>query len=775
MRPRRSLGRTVVIAAVLIGMLCCAGLIMSRIYDGPAMIGLLSGAALGSVTVSVAARRLPASTVAPISVVALAGYVVVSVRISANVGDVPGPLGDLLKDAITNGVPRLLTAMIPIRPQPDTVLVPVVVTWLAGLAAAELALRYRRVPLAYPPIIAVLCGALYLVGPNANPSPWPPLAFAAFAVAGLAVSAGSPPSASPSQRDGELPSRDHLAVRVRMALGAASGAIAVVAASAVLGPVVASKTGGAPTDPRRYVTPPRLDSLDESPLSRLSGWALDPEQRLFEVRLSAGPGEDRDLAGGRGAGGARIRLAVLGRYDGVTWRVGGEYRSAGRVLSWPVTGGDDALEAGRPSGLGREISQRITIDQLNGRLVPAAPVPDRIEGVSVAFDQRTATLALPEGLRQGLTYTVVSRPPVLNVNRLPDALVPNDAEITRRFVALPGEVPEQMRLLANQIAEGAETPYQRALAIERFLAEHYRMVADAPSGHGYPNLGFFLFGPRTGGGQRGTSEQFAAAFAVLGRMLGIPTRVAVGFQTHAGRAEVRGSDALAWPEVLFSGIGWVAFNPLPDPNAKSRPLEEDFRPKPAPSTPPPAQTPTPSASPAAPKSRSAAAPPAPPGETSGRWWFVLAGGGCLTGVLTGLAMVPPLRSARRRRRLWSGDPSARVLGAWSEVRDALRQAGREAPASLSATELRAHAVLAIAPNRHQNGQARPSAPDEALGELVNLVNLVAFAPWGVDRARADRAARVATGYVSELRAQRSRWRRLGWWLDPRPLWWSRGR
>ena len=39
-----------------------------------------------------------------------------------------------------------------------------------------------------------------------------------------------------------------------------------------------------PVDPRRYVQPPRVDSLDESPLNRISGWALDPEQPLLEFR-----------------------------------------------------------------------------------------------------------------------------------------------------------------------------------------------------------------------------------------------------------------------------------------------------------------------------------------------------------------------------------------------------------------------------------------------------------------------------------------------------------
>ena len=60
--------------------------------------------------------------------------------------------------------------MIPVEPQPDTVLVPVVAAWLAGLAGAEVALRAGRVLLGYLPPALLYAGALYVVGPNAEPA-----------------------------------------------------------------------------------------------------------------------------------------------------------------------------------------------------------------------------------------------------------------------------------------------------------------------------------------------------------------------------------------------------------------------------------------------------------------------------------------------------------------------------------------------------------------------------------------------------------------------------
>ena len=115
------------------------------------------------------------------------------------------------------------------------------------------------------------------------------------------------------------------------------------------------------------------------------------------------------------------------------------------------------------------------------------------------------------------------------------------ATAVARYLAVGGTVPPDLSQLAEQISTGESSPYLRALALESFLVEHYRFAADAPSGHAYPNLRFFLFDDPRAGGQRGTSEQFAAAFAALGRLMGLPTRVVVGFRTPAGGGPITGA------------------------------------------------------------------------------------------------------------------------------------------------------------------------------------------------------------------------------------------
>ncbi|MDG4786482.1 transglutaminaseTgpA domain-containing protein [Micromonospora sp. WMMD1102] len=783
--------RALPVPLALVAMIGLAGAVLGAVYADPLLTRLVLGAAVGSVGVSLAARRLPSWLVAPLSVLALLGYAAVALWFTAQRADLPGSFGTVAADAARNGIPRLLTALIPVEPLPDTVIVPLVAAWLAGLAGAEVGIRSDRVLLGLTAPAGLYAGALYVVGPNADPTPWLTVAFAAAGA--MALAAGGRPArldGGPADPAAELAPGVRAALRARTLAGTALGVVVVLGLAALVAPVVARQVGTTPVDPRRYVQPPQVDSLDENPLIRISGWALNPDQKLLDV---ATVGSDRPLPAGEPAGTVppipagddepeveeesdvvpprRIRLAVLGDYDGVTWRVGGTYRNAGRVLPEPESLlGAQAVE---------QVVQRITIDSLTGRLLPVLPTPREVTGARVAYDQESGTLIQPEGLTTGLSYSVASRVERPDYGLLPSASVPSGDAVARFLRVEPG-APEQMQQLAAQLAEENGSPHARADAIETFIAEHYRLVADAPSGHAYPNLNFFLFGPSNGGGQRGTSEQFAAAFAVLGRMTGLPTRVVVGFQPPAGGGPVRGADALAWPEVLFDDLGWVAFDPLPKPNTRPKPVEQDFKPPPEDPTPPPEEaTASPEATPSGTPDPAAASD-----RDGGLGTPVLVGGGSggLLLLLAGLAtLVVGLRRAQRRRRLAEGAPAQRIAGAWREVTDALRLAGRPVPDHLAATEVAEHARASL-PGAAGPGPDAGTTPDRAGGlrpaappvdDLAALVNLAAFAPGSATDEQARRAGELAVAYSAGLRADRPWWRRVLWSLHPGPLRWRR--
>ncbi|WP_238019608.1 transglutaminaseTgpA domain-containing protein [Dactylosporangium sp. AC04546] len=687
------------VAAVTVMLALGAGA-AGRLYDGVLFAVLVAGAAAGPAAVGLLLARRPAWTVAPASLLALAGYLAVAGWWAARSSGAAGPLPGLLAEALANGGRRLLTAAVPVEARPDTVVLPVVVVWAAGLTTTELVVRARRVPAALVPPALLYAGALVLAGPHGGAEPARAVAFVACAAVAL------------------LPGPQALA-----------RAGAVAAAAAVAAMLVALAVPDRPGDPRPLAEPPRTDVLDENPLARISGWMQHPGEALLEVS---------------GAGPARLTLAVLGDFDGAVWRIGARYRDAGRVLPTPAAPAD---------GAGETVRERITVRELGGQLVPAASLPRRVEGIRVAFDEGSGTLLRVDGPVAGTTYTVTSRVPRPDASRLERAAVPSGAAVAR-YLAAGATVPPDVAELARTIAQGQGGAHQRAVALQRFLAGHYRFDTAAPSGHAYPNLRFFLLGDPAGGGGRGTSEQFAAAYAVLGRLMGLPTRVVVGFTAPAAGGTVRGGDALAWPEVLFTGIGWVPFDPLPAPGVQPPAAAPVPPPRPAAATPPAA--PPSSAPPSAPGPTLGPAPVRSRADAGHGWLPWGAAGGLL---LAGQLGVVLARRAVTRRRLATGPPAARVRGAWLEVLDALRLAGLPPPAHLPATGVAAY-VAGLRPG------GRPLPPISGLAELANRT---AFAREAAPSPVVGvwQALRLAAA----LRRAVPVWRRWCWPLHPGPLFW----
>lgn len=772
--------RRLLLALLVAALVAVAGLSLNRVYSGALLLTLVAGAAVGSALISAALRRLPAWAVAPLSVAAMVAYTLYSINVSAGASGVSGDLRTVTVDAARNALPRLLTALIPVEPQPDTVLAPVVLAWLAGYAGTELAVRAARPAVALLPPTLLYIGALVLVGPNAPVTLWQPVLFAAIAALGLVVGSAT----SGARGVSGIGSRERVLLRVRTATGLAVGLVAVLALVAAVSPLVAGVVGERPGDPRRYVQPPSLDIIDQNPLIRISGWAAYPEQELFHVEIldgaapapSATPDASADPAAApttpRDAGfyDRRLRLAVLPDWDGVTWHMNADYRNAGREL--PSVPAPPGFNPDRPTPFPPlTVRETITIEALQGRLLPAVAAPTRVDGIRVAYDQSTGALLGGSPVTPGLQYTVTSVARSVDTSLAMAADVPDGEEVTR-FLEVGPSVPDDLSQFAQKVTAGENSPYLRALKLQTFMQEHYIFAPDAPSGHAYPNLSFFLMADRHLGGQRGTSEQFATAFATLGRLIGLPTRVVVGFHVPAGGGTVTAGHAVAWPEVLFSGIGWVPFDPLPLPNTPSRPVEPEFLPAPPETTPPSESEPPPTvtASPAA-TTTGGEATAAPIGPSAGSI-ATGAGLGVATLIAVALIAIVVIRAVRSRRRLTAGDPARRVVGAWEEVVDGLVLAGHPPPPHLSAVEVADYAGLVVTgtSGRRHAHRPRPAVPD--LGGLANAVNAVAFGGRTVvdpDETMAEWAQSRAVAFRRALYRQRSWVRKVLWWIDPRPL------
>ena len=159
-----------------------------------------------------------------------------------------------------------------------------------------------------------------------------------------------------------------------------------------------------------------------------------------------------------------------------------------------------------------------------------------------------------------------------DVNRLAEA-PPVGALVSRDFVDLPTGLDPIVRTLALQVTAEEQTRYEKAVALQQWFRENFEYSTDVDLGNGADDLVRFL--SEGEGGRTGYCEQFAAAMAVMARELGIPARVAVGFlepdQVDDDTWVYSSHDMHAWPELFFSGSGWVRFEPTPSTRASGVP------------------------------------------------------------------------------------------------------------------------------------------------------------------------------------------------------------
>ncbi|MFE9390923.1 DUF3488 and transglutaminase-like domain-containing protein [Streptomyces sp. NPDC006784] len=641
-----------------------------------------------------------------------------------------GAVGEIWS-ALLDAPHAVLTTILPAPTGSGFLVLPHAVLWSASLAATELALR-TRAPLlpALPPVLAFgVPLVLGTSGPGSN----------TLTAAGLVAGAGL-----------LVLLRSSVARRGMLrALSAGLPVVAVLAlAAALLGPRLPGLSSHEPYDLRRQVRPPTVHPQSTSPLDQVGAWLQHPETRLFRARATAA---DHNW-----------RLAVLDRYDGVKWTSAAELtRSGGRVPPRPDTG---------PGGRER-VEQRVTIQNLPGIWLPAADRPtsvkithrsegdapgtvgqgtDRTDGAErqLAVDPASGVFASGEGggagtrVNRGLSYTAVSQAPVFDAKRLQYAAVPDSAAHTAATslprtdaAGKPIKAVETFTELAAEATAGSSYPYQQAHRLAGWLREHYRYDPTSLPGHAYRNLEFFLTT-----GKHGTSEQFAASFAVLARTLGLPTRVAVGFRADGagtrsggenGTTQITGRDALAWPEVRFEGVGWVPFYPTPGQTSKDgssvppagQPEEREKTDRAITKQPPPSTAPDRQDDG---EQHDRAAPAGGGGPPV--WVYAAVAVVLLLLAYCGGAAWAPYQVLRRRRR--ARDPGQRVLGAWQQIVDRLTEVGLPATAAHTATEVAAFGVTRIG-----------GSGSEQLPALARLVNEVGYGGRTPDEAAAEAAWR----------------------------------
>ncbi|HYJ74664.1 MAG TPA: DUF3488 and transglutaminase-like domain-containing protein, partial [Kineosporiaceae bacterium] len=252
-----------------------------------------------------------------------------------------------------------------------------------------------------------------------------------------------------------------------------------------------------------------------------------------------------------------LRIVVDDVFTGDTWEPGrGRYPQSQRATDGP------ASAPGLGSGVAvQTVTTTVTTGNLGQHYLPV-PYPWRSVQVEGDWYYDSSTLNIvSNGTAKDLRYTVnhyllQPSPQQLSSAGPPPANVTDD-------LAVPDRIAREIRPIAEQHA-GSGSAYAQAVRLRNWLRTfEYSQTAPGDGrtdGSGDAVLDFL-------NRKSGYCVHFASAMAVMARTLGIPARVAVGFlpgtTSGDGSWTVRVSDAHAWPELYFDGIGWMRFEPTP--------------------------------------------------------------------------------------------------------------------------------------------------------------------------------------------------------------------
>ncbi|MBM7388643.1 transglutaminase-like putative cysteine protease [Clavibacter michiganensis] len=450
-----------------------------------------------------------------------------------------------------------------------------------------------------------------------------------------------------------------------------------------------------------------------------------------------------------------FKVTTLSRFEGDEW--------APSPLRPPDGNTVDAIGPDLGSGSdvpSEEVEARVQVEGSSSAWLPAPYAPRSVSGLEGSWRWSEQGLAIrsSDSDSRDQSYTVRSELPRPEREQL-EAVAPATDDDLQPYLQIPSGTPDIVASTTAEVLAGIDSPYDQALALQEFFTGgQFRYSEDAPVEQGYDGSGVDVVGEflRV---RSGYCVHFASAMAIMAREAGIPSRVAVGYLPgdQVGRDgdlityRVGSHDLHSWPELYFSGIGWIAFEPTPG-RGQAAPYAQ---PSAAPTT-----APTPSATPSAPTEATPSATPAPtasaaPGASGAVGvripWAALGTAAFVLLVLALLAAPALLRRARRSGRLRALEAGDAPPGtAWREAEDQAVDLGIRVPDTESPRELGrrlqgddpslADPVALLVGARERERFARAGVPVDARAGAAQAAALVALGD--ALRARAGRADRI---------------------------------
>ena len=320
---------------------------------------------------------------------------------------------------------------------------------------------------------------------------------------------------------------------------------------------------------------------------------------------------------------------------------------------------------------------------------------------------------------------------------------------------IPEGLSDEVRDLAAEITKNANTDGAKAKAIEEHLTSaSFTYTLHAPTSTGTDIISDFLLRDKAG-----YCIHFATAMAILARIEGIPSRVAVGFTggTQEGDGyKVTTDNMHAWPELYFEGLGWMPFEPTK--SIGSSVTGENSSPAPpssVPSTSPSTQTVSPEPKPTETTASPSSSPPQTPKGSSTNWTWLL----WIFPVLLLLAFPAVTRLSLRAWRLRGGQsPVAAAAAAWRELAASHRDLGQE---------FLHGSPVEVAKTMEQD------LPNATAAHLVEVAEVVQRSQFARETPPTDQLSERVKLLIHELRRNVPTPRRLLAFLLPRSLWRSK--
>ena len=528
--------------AAVAGLSVATGLAFGRVFEGRLPTLELLAVALASVAIAVAFERRGLLLATLASLLGLALAIAWIVLPQTTWYGVPSPrtlraFGRSLEFVGQQARERVA----PTPPLPPLMLAEVTAVWTAAFSSHALAIR------AGSPLLAVL----------------PPIALVGFADTVL--------------EDGARP------VYAVVLLAAA---IAVVFADGLRrvrqwGPVWSSRSGRLRSSVRgsrpvaaaviavAVLVPGLLPGFRSGPLvdlsSRSDDGSLDPFVSIH-AQL-AGDREVRELFQVQAENGEYWRMYTLDHFDGESWTSTNPDGSIGGV---PIATPNPLPQDPTPPAGMQSLTQTVrVINDVPGRgALPMAQAPVEITDSSfgdMTWDPARGQGFVDGGLGSGTEYTVRSQIVVPTAQEVAHLQLATANDELEPWTQLPDDLDPRITEIAEQWTDGATSDYGRILDIQNRLRgpeTDFQYEDTIAPLEGEDALFQFLDETKIG-----FCQQFAVAEATLLRSLGIPARIAVGYQDGElqddGSFLVTTQDAHAWVEVLFPTFGWLPFDPTP--------------------------------------------------------------------------------------------------------------------------------------------------------------------------------------------------------------------